>query len=318
MAAVLDFEKPIIEIQNKINELKKMSENSGLNMEEQIQTFEKQAEDYKKELYSKLKPSQKLQIARHQERPKFLDYVELICEDFVELHGDREGMDDRAIIGGLGKIDGKPVMIIGIQKGRNTKENLEYNFGMPQPQGYRKALRLFHHANKFNIPIVTLIDTPGAYPGIKAEETGQGAAIAVNLREMSKLNVPIVAIITGEGCSGGALGLGVADKVMMLEHAYYTVISPEGCASILWRDAARFADAAEALKITSKDLLELGIIDNEIKEPIGGAHTDYQTTANNMKTAIKNAFAELDKLSCDELKELRYGKFRAMGRFIEG
>ena len=318
MAIVLDFEKPIVDIQNKIDELKKMSEASGLDMDSQIEIFEKQAEDYKKELYSKLKPSQKLQIARHQERPKFLDYVELMCEDFIELHGDREGMDDRAIIGGLAKINGKPVMIIGIQKGRNTKENLEYNFGMPQPQGYRKALRLFHHANKFNLPIITLIDTPGAYPGIKAEETGQGAAIAVNLREMYKLSVPIVAIITGEGCSGGALGLAVADRVMMLEHAYYTVISPEGCASILWRDASRFADAAEALKITSKDLLEFDIIDEEIKEPIGGAHTNYEETANNMKTSIINALEELSKLSVDKLREERYAKFRAMGRFIEG
>jgi len=318
MAVILEFEKPIIEIQNKIDELKKMSEASGLDMNSQIETFEKQAEDYKKELYSKLKPSQKLQIARHPERPKFLDYVEHICEDFVELHGDREGMDDRAIIGGLAKIDGKPVMIIGIQKGKNTKENLEYNFGMPQPQGYRKALRLMKHANKFNIPVVTLIDTPGAYPGIKAEETGQGAAIAVNLREMYKLSVPVIAIITGEGCSGGALGLAVADRVMMLEHAYYTVISPEGCASILWRDAAKFADAAEALKITSKDLLGFKIIDEEIKEPIGGAHTDYQKTADNMKKSILNALNALSKLSIDKLREERYAKFRAMGRFIEG
>ena len=317
MAVVLDFEKPIIDIQNKIDVLKKMSEASGLDMNSQIQTFEKQAENYKKELYSKLKPSQKLQIARHPERPKFLDYVDLICEDFVELHGDREGMDDRAIIGGLAKIDGKPVMIIGIQKGRNTKENLEYNFGMPQPQGYRKALRLMKHANKFNLPIITLIDTPGAYPGIKAEETGQGAAIAVNLREMSKLNVPIVAIITGEGCSGGALGLGVADSVMMLEHAYYTVISPEGCASILWRDAAKFADAAEALKITAKDLLEFDIIDEEIPEPLGGAHTNYQETADNMKKSIMNAIKELSKLSVEKLRERRYSKFRAMGKFLD-
>ena len=318
MAIVLDFEKPIIDIQNKIDELKKMSEASGLDMDTQIETFEKQAEDYKKELYSKLKPSQKLQIARHAERPKFLDYVELMCEDFIEFHGDREGMDDRAIIGGLAKIDGKPVMIIGIQKGKNTKENLEYNFGMPQPQGYRKALRLMKHANKFNIPVITLIDTPGAYPGIKAEETGQGAAIAVNLREMYKLSVPIIAIITGEGCSGGALGLAVADRVMMLEHAYYTVISPEGCASILWRDAARFADAAEALKITSKDLLEFDIIDEEIKEPLGGAHANHEETANNMKSAIMSALNDLSKLSVDKLREERYAKFRAMGRFIEG
>ena len=317
MAVVLDFEKPIVEIQNKIDELKKMSEESGMDLNNQIETFEQQAQDYKKELYSKLKPSQKLQIARHPERPKFLDYVELMCEDFIELHGDREGMDDRAIIGGIAKIDGKPFMIIGIQKGKTTKENLEYNFGMPQPQGYRKALRLFNHANKFNMPIVTLIDTPGAYPGIKAEETGQGVAIATNLREMSKLNVPIVAIITGEGCSGGALGLAVADRVMMLEHAYYTVISPEGCASILWRDAARFADAAEALKITSKDLLEFDIIDEEIAEPIGGAHTDYNVVADNMKSAIMNALDELSKKSPEVLKEERYNKFRKMGRFVE-
>ena len=305
MAVVLDFEKPIVEIQKKIDELKKMSEASGMDLDNQIQTFEQQAQDYKKELYSKLKPSQKLQIARHPERPKFLDYVDLICEDFIELHGDREGMDDRAIIGGIAKLDGKPVMIIGIQKGKSTKENLEYNFGMPQPQGYRKALRLFKHANKFKMPIVTLIDTPGAYPGIKAEETGQGAAIAMNLREMSKLNVPIVSIITGEGCSGGALGLAVADRVMMLEHAYYTVISPEGCASILWRDAARYADAAEALKITSKDLLELGIIDEEISEPLGGAHSDYNVVAENMKSSIINALNELAKKSPEKLREER-------------
>lgn len=317
MTAVLDFEKPIAEIQKKIDELKKMSEDSGLDMAKQIQIFEKQAQDYKKELYSKLKPSQKLQIARHQERPKFLDYVNLICEDFIELHGDREGMDDRAIIGGIAKLDGKPVMIIGIQKGKTTKENLEYNFGMPQPQGYRKALRLFNHANKFNMPIITLIDTPGAYPGIKAEETGQGAAIAMNLREMSKLSVPIISIITGEGCSGGALGLAVADRVMMLEHAYYTVISPEGCASILWRDAAKFEDAAEALKITSKDLLQLGIIDEEIKEPLGGAHEDASMTAKNIKNAISKALKELEKMPEDKLIEERYAKFRAMGKFIE-
>ena len=317
MAVVLDFEKPIVEIQNKIDELKKMSEESGMDLNNQIETFEQQAQDYKKELYSKLKPSQKLQIARHPERPKFLDYVNLMCDEFIELHGDREGMDDRAIIGGIAKIDGKPLMIIGIQKGRNTKENLEYNFGMPQPQGYRKALRLFNHANKFNLPIVTLIDTPGAYPGIKAEETGQGVAIAVNLREMAKLNVPIISIITGEGCSGGALGLAVANRVMMLEHAYYTVISPEGCASILWRDAARFADAAEALKITSKDLLEFDIIDEEIPEPLGGAHTNYAEVTNNMKTSIMNALDELSKKSSEELRNERYDKFRKMGRFTE-
>ena len=317
MATVLDFEKPIIDIQNKIEELKQLSENSGLDLQDQIESFEKQAEDKKKELYSTLKPSQKLQISRHPERPKFLDYVNLMCEDFIELHGDREGMDDRAIIGGIAKFNGKPVMIIGIQKGKSTKENLEYNFGMPQPQGYRKALRLFKHADKFHMPIITIIDTPGAYPGIKAEETGQGAAIAMNLREMSKLSVPVISIISGEGCSGGALGLAVANIVMMLEHAYYTVISPEGCASILWRDSAKFADAAEALKITSKDLLELGIIDEEIPEPLGGAHTDHEATAKELKNAIERWLDKLSKMTSEELRTQRYNKFRSMGQILE-
>ncbi len=318
MATVMDFEKPVMEWEQELDKLRELNKNSDLDLTKQIQSFEQQVQEKKKELYSTLKPSQKLQIARHPERPKFLDYVNLMCEDFIELHGDREGMDDRAIIGGLAKFNGKPVMIIGIQKGKSTKENLEYNFGMPQPQGYRKALRLFKHANKFNMPIITLVDTPGAYPGIKAEETGQGAAIAMNLREMSKLSVPIISVITGEGCSGGALGLAVSDRVMMLEHAYYTVISPEGCASILWRDASMFAEAAEALKITSKDLLELGIIDEEIEEPLGGAHNDYSATANAMKNAIQKSLDELSRLSSEELRVQRYDKFRKMGRFIEG
>lgn len=313
---VLEFEKPLVEIQEKINELRKISSESGMDLNKEIETFEQQANDYKKELYSNLKPFQKLQIARHQERPNFLNYTRLICEDFIELHGDREGTDDRAIIGGLAKIDGKTVMLIGTQKGKSTKENLEYNFGMPQPQGYRKALRLFKHANKFNIPIVTLIDTPGAYPGINAEETGQGGAIAVNLREMAKLNVPVIAVITGEGCSGGALGLAVANKVLMLEHAYYTVISPEGCASILWRDAQRYPEAAEALKITADDLLELGIIDGSIKEPVGGAHTCYSEISQNVKAAILESLKELEGMSSQELRNQRYDKFRQMGRFI--
>ena len=318
MATVMDFEKPVMEWEQELDKLRELNKNSDLDLTKQIQSFEQQVQEKKKELYSTLKPSQKLQIARHPERPKFLDYVNLMCEDFIELHGDREGMDDRAIIGGLAKFNGKPVMIIGIQKGKSTKENLEYNFGMPQPQGYRKALRLFKHANKFNMPIITLVDTPGAYPGIKAEETGQGAAIAMNLREMSKLSVPIISVITGEGCSGGALGLAVSDRVMMLEHAYYTVISPEGCASILWRDASMFAEAAEALKITSKDLLELGIIDEEIEEPLGGAHNDYSATASAMKNAIQKSLDELSRLSSEELRTQRYDKFRKMGRFIEG
>lgn len=316
MTAVLDFEKPIAEIQEKIEELKKISLESGMDLNKEIETFEQQADDYKRELYANLKPSQKLQIARHPERPNFLDYVNHICTDFVELHGDREGMDDRAIIGGLAKIDGKPVMIIGTMKGKSTKENLEYNFGMPQPQGYKKALRLFRHASKFNIPIVTIIDTPGAYPGISAEETNQGRAIAINLRDMAKLNVPVIAIVSGEGCSGGALGLAVADKVFLLEHAYYTVISPEGCASILWRDASKASDAADALKITAPDLLKFGIIDGEIKEPLGGAHVDYEAISAEMKKTILDSLEELSAYLPAELKNKRYEKFRKMGAFI--
>ncbi len=318
MAVTLDFEKPIAEIQEKIEELKKISQESGMDLNKEIETFEQQAEDYKKDLYENLKPAQKLQIARHSERPNFLDYVSRMSEDFIELHGDHEGMDDRAIIGGLAKIDGMPVMIIGTMKGKSTKENLEYNFGMPQPQGYRKALRLFKHASKFNIPIVTLIDTPGAYPGISAEETNQGGAIAVNLRDMGKLDVPVIAIITGEGCSGGALGLAVADKVFLLEHAYYTVISPEGCASILWRDATKANEAADALKITAKDLMKYDIIDGEIKEPVGGAHKDYDKISKNMKKTIVKSIKELSELSPEALKEQRYQKFRKLGAFLEG
>ncbi len=314
---VLDFEKPIMEIEKKIEEFKKISTESGMDLHKEIENFEQQAQDCKKELYANLKPSQKLQIARHPERPNFLDYVNNMCENFIELHGDREGMDDRAIIGGIAKIDGKPVMIIGTMKGKSTKENLEYNFGMPQPQGYRKALRLFKHASKFNLPIITLIDTPGAYPGISAEETNQGGAIAVNLRDMAKLNVPVIAVITGEGCSGGALGLAVANKVFLLEHAYYTVISPEGCASILYRDASRAADAANALKITAPDLLKLGIIDGEIKEPLGGAHTDHKAMADTLKATIIDSLKELSKMSEKQLKTDRYNKFRRMGAFQE-
>ena len=311
----LDFEKPIIKIEEKIEELKKMSTESGMDLSKEIETFETQAHEYKKELYENLQPIQKLQIARHPNRPNFLDWVQLLTTDFVEMHGDREGSDDRAIIGGVAKIGEQPVVIVGTVKGKSTKENLEYNFGMPQPQGYRKALRLFEHANRFGLPIVTLIDTPGAYPGIKAEETGQGIAIAVNLKEMAKLNVPIVAVITGEGCSGGALGLAVANRVLVLEHAYYTVISPEGCASILWRDAAKASDAANALKITAQDLMKLDIIDGIVKEPMGGAHYDYDFIGAELKKDILASLKELEKMSPEQLKADRYEKFRRMGVF---
>ena len=317
MAAVLEFEKPILEIQEKIEELKKMSQESGMDLSIDISMLEKEAEEFKKELFSNLDPTQKMQIARHPERPNFMDYVNLICTDFIEMHGDRVGTDDRAIMGGLAKIDGRPVMIIGTMKGKSTKENLEYNFGMPQPEGYRKALRLFKHADKFGIPIVTIIDTPGAYPGISAEEHAQGAAIATNLKEMQKLGVPVIAIISGEGCSGGALGLAVANKVYMLEHAYYTVISPEGCASILWRDASKNLEAANALKITAPHLIKHGIIDGDIKEPVRGAHTDYEARASEVKYTILSALDELSGMSREDLRNQRYDKFRKMGAFLD-
>lgn len=313
----LDFEKPIIEIENKIDELKKISNESGMDLNKEIETFEQQAEEYKKELYANLNPAQKLQIARHSERPNFTDYVNLITEDFIELHGDRAGSDDSAISGGLAKINGRTFMLVGTKKGKTTKENIECNFGMPQPEGYRKALRLFKFANKFNFPIITLIDTPGAYPGVSAEQTGQGIAIAENLREMAKLDVPIIAIITGEGCSGGALGLAVSDKVLVLEHAYYTVISPEGCASILWRDAAKTSEAADVLRITAKDLLELKIIDEIVTEPLGGAHKDHQIMADYLKNAILDNIKKIEGLSPKELKAQRYNKFREMGVVLQ-
>lgn len=311
--APLEFEEQLYKIEDKITELKNLSAESGMNLEEQIETLTNQAFEFKQELYANLKPSQKLQIARHPMRPNFLEYTQLLSDDFIELHGDRAGSDDRAIIGGLCTIQGHPVMLIGTQKGKNTKENLIYNFGMPQPEGYRKALRLMYHAERFGLPIVTLIDTPGAYPGIKAEETGQGIAIAENLAEMAKLTVPIIAVVTGEGCSGGALGLAVANKVYMLEHSYYTVISPEGCASILYRSADRAAEAADALKITAKDLMGFNIVDGEIEEPLGGAHYDHELTAKNLSDKVVAALKKMSKKSGETLKKERYEKFRQMG-----
>ncbi len=316
-ATPLEFEKSIHQIEDKIEELKNLSGETGIDLDEQIKTLEEQARDYKHQLYNNLTPSQKLLIARHPKRPTFLDHVSMIASDWTEMHGDRAGTDDRAIIGGVALIDEQPVMLIGTQKGKNTKENLEYNFGMPQPEGYRKALRLFYHADRFNLPIITLIDTPGAYPGIKAEETGQGIAIAVNLREMAKLQTPMISIILGEGCSGGALGLAVANRVYMLEHSLYTVISPEGCASILWRSADMASVAAEALKITSDDLLRLGIIDGIIKEPLGGAHYDRDYSAAQLKEQILAGIKELSKMPGDKIKKDKYDKFRKMGVFVE-
>ena len=314
---ILEFEQPIYKIQDKIEELKKTSLDTHINYDVEIKKLEEQTKVYKKELYEKLEPYQKLQIARHPQRPNFMDYVQYMCDEFIELHGDRHGYDDRAIAGGVAKIGGKNVMLIGTVKGKSTKENLECNFGMPQPQGYRKALRLFEHANRFDLPIITLIDTMGAYPGMMAEETGQGEAIAVNLKEMAKLGVPIIAVVTGEGCSGGALGLAVANKVMILEHAYYTVISPEGCASILWKDSSMARVATNALKITGQDLLKYGIVDEIIKEPIGGAHYDVELMATNLKESLLKSLDEYKEQSAEDLRSQRYSKFRDMGVFLQ-
>lgn len=314
---ILDFEKPIYEMQNKIEELKKASSTTQINYDSGIESLEEQTQMYKKELYETLEPYQKLQIARHPQRPNFMDYVQFMCDDFIELHGDRHGCDDKAIAGGVARIGGKSVMLIGTVKGKSTKENLECNFGMPQPQGYRKALRLFEHANRFDLPIITLVDTMGAYPGMLAEEAGQGEAIAFNLKEMAKLNVPIIAVITGEGCSGGALGLAVANKVMVLEHAYYTVISPEGCASILWKDASMARTATNALKITGEDLLKMGIIDEIIKEPVGGAHYSAEEMSANLKESLLNSLKEFENMNSEELRKHRYAKFRRMGVFAQ-
>jgi acetyl-CoA carboxylase carboxyl transferase subunit alpha len=313
----LEFEKSIYTIEEKIEELKGLGSETGIDLSDQINSLVAQAEEFKRQVYSNLTPTQKLQIARHPNRPSFMDYISLITTDWTEMRGDRAGTDDRAIIGGIAQIDGRSVMLVGTQKGRTTKENIEYNFGMPQPEGYRKALRLFYHADRFNLPIITLIDTPGAYPGIAAEQTGQGIAIAENLKEMAKLKTPLISIILGEGCSGGALGLAVSNRVYMLEHSLYTVISPEGCASILWRSADMASTAAEALKITSADLLRLGVIDGIIPEPLGGAHYDWDVTANSLKQQVLTAVVELSALSGDQLKKDRYNKFRKMGVFTE-
>ncbi len=306
----LPFEKQFDEIEKKIEELKILSKKSEIDFNPQIEKLTNEANKLKESLYENLKPYEKVQIARHPMRPTFMDYMNLMTDDFVEFRGDRKGCDDRSIIGGIATFGGQTVMFVGTQKGKNTKENLEYNFGMPQPEGYRKAMRLFLHAQKFKMPIITLIDTPGAYPGMKAEENGQGIAIAENLRDMMSLTVPTISVITGEGCSGGALGLAVTNKVFMLENSYYTVISPEGCASILWNDASFAPQAADKLRITAQDLSELGIIDGIIPEPKGGAHQDAEQSAINLKNALSIALEELSSLTKKELLTQRFEKFR--------
>ena len=313
----LEFEKPIIELEQKISELKGFSAHKDIDISSEIKRLDEKLSQIKKEIYDNLTPWQRVQIARHPKRPYTLDYIEMMMTDFIEIHGDRHFADDRAMICGLAKLDGEKLVVIGHQKGRDTKENLDRNFGSAHPEGYRKAMRVMSMAGKFGLPIVTFIDTPGAYPGIGAEERGQAEAIAYNLREMAELAVPIIIFVIGEGGSGGALGIGVGDKAYVLENAYYSVISPEGCAAILWKERSKSPDAAAALKLTAKDLFDMKIIDGIIKEPLGGAHRNPQGTADTIKKQIKKDLAGLKGVPKDKLVDLRYAKIRAIGVFKE-
>ena len=312
----LDFEKPVVELESKIHELLELS-NDNKDLKAEVARLEKMADKLREEIFSNLTPWQILQVARHINRPFTMDYIRLIFTDFVELHGDRNFGDDHAIVGGLARLDGEPVMVIGHQKGRDTKEKVYRNFGMPNPEGYRKALRLMEMAERFKLPILTFVDTPGAFPGIGAEERGQAEAIARNLREMSRLTVPIIVTVTGEGGSGGALAIAVGDRILMLEYSVYSVISPEGCAAILWSDGTKGEVAAEALKLTAKDLKELNIIDEIVKEPVGGAQRDHKLMAKALHEALSRNLQELKKIPADQLVEERYRKLRAMTRFKE-
>ncbi|MCK4907924.1 MAG: acetyl-CoA carboxylase carboxyltransferase subunit alpha [Spirochaetes bacterium] len=313
----LDFEAPIIELENKIKELEDFSSKDGVDFAAEIAKLESKVHLLKKDIYAKLSSWQKVQVARHPQRPYFTDYVDLIFENFTELHGDRQFADDKSIIAGIAKLNGEDVVLIGQQKGRETKENIERNFGMPRPEGYRKALRFMKFAEKFKKTIITFIDTPGAYPGLEAEERGQGEAIARNLRDMSSLKVPIIVVIVGEGGSGGALGIGIGNRILMMENSIYSVISPEGCASILWRDATKAEDAAEAMKITAPYLKKFNVIDEIVPEPVGGAHRDHVTTAKNLKKVLLQHLLEIKKLSPSKLVEKRHEKFRKMGPVME-
>jgi acetyl-CoA carboxylase carboxyl transferase subunit alpha len=314
---LLDFEKPIVELENRIAQIRELANQNDVDIVEQISLLEKRAEVLRREIFSGLGAMQRMQIARHPRRPSTLDYVQAITDEWLELHGDRRGNDDPALVGGLARINDRPVVILGHQKGRDTKDNMTRNFGMASPGGYRKASRLMDHADRFGLPIITLIDTPGAYPGVSAEEQGQGEAIAANLRQMFGLRVPIICTVIGEGGSGGALGIGIGDHIMMFENSVYTVATPEACAAILWRDSGKAGKAAEALKITAPDLKRLGIVDQIINEPLGGAHRQPLQTAENLKSALIDNLEILSKLSSADLQEQRYQKFRKMGVFLE-
>jgi acetyl-CoA carboxylase carboxyl transferase subunit alpha len=314
----LPFEKPIVELETKLKELTTFSETQKIDVSHEIERMKKKISDTRRKIYSELTPWQKVQVARHPLRPYALDYIGMLTTDFVELRGDRLYRDDRAIIGGFARLGDEKVMILGTQKGRDTKSNLECNFGCAYPEGYRKALRLMRLADKYRTPIVTLIDTPGAYPGIESEERHIAEAIAVNLREMFTFRVPMIITVIGEGGSGGALGIGVGDRVLILENSYYSVISPEGCAAILWKDRAYADRAASALKLTSSDLLENGFVDEIIPEPLGGAHTDAKSMAAVLKNVLLKNLGEVRNLPVEQLLQKRYDKFRAMGRFQTG
>jgi len=313
----LDFEKPIIELEQKIQELKDLAENESMDLSKEIETFEGRLIRLKKETFEKLSPWQKIQLARHPDRPYTLDYIKLIMQDFIELAGDRVFGDDKAIVGGIARFGGKPVIVLGHQKGRDTKENLKRNFGMAHPEGYRKALRLMKLGEKFKLPIIVFIDTPGAYPGIGAEERGQAEAIARNLRDTARLKTPIIVTVIGEGGSGGALGLGLANRILMLENSVYFVCTPEACGAILWNDRNRAPQAAEALSITAKDLYRMGILDEIVPEPLDGAHRNCQATARNIKAALAKNLAELQGLSAEAILKTRYEKYRKIGEYVE-
>lgn len=312
---VLEFEKPIADLEAKIQEMRLMQDELGLNLE--IDKLERKVESLRKQIYDDLTRWQRVQVARHPERPYTLDYINNVFEDFIELHGDRQGYDDKAIVGGFGKLNGKTVMVVGHQKGRDTKSNLERNFGMPNPEGYRKALRFFQLAEKFNKPVVCLLDTPGAFPGLEAEERGQAEAIARNLLVLARLKVPVVITIIGEGASGGALGIGVGDRFLMLENSWYSVIAPESCSSILWRSWDYKEQAAEALKLTAPDLVEHGIIDVIVPEPTGGAHSDHERMYEILKQTLQDEIEKLQKLSVDDLLEKRLEKLTNIGVWQE-
>jgi acetyl-CoA carboxylase carboxyl transferase subunit alpha len=317
IAYALEFEKPLVELERQIDELKRLGDERGIDVTGEIGTLEEKLGSKRAEIYRGLTPMQRVQVARHPRRPYTLDYLSTIFTDFIELHGDRLFRDDPAIVGGWARLNRQSVMVIGHQKGRDTKENIKRNFGMPHPEGYRKALRLMQAATRFHAPIVTLIDTPGAYPGLGAEERGQSEALARNILEMSALPTPIVSVVIGEGGSGGALALGVADRVLMFENSVYSVISPEGCAAILWKDATQRERAAEALKVTAADLLQLGLVDEIIPEPLGGAHTDPDAAGEALREALIKTLDELNRVRPEKLVKRRHDKYAAMGSYAD-